>query len=338
MKAGITVSAVAHALLLAGAMVSLASTKPLQAPDVEALPVDLVPFEELTKSVQGDKEAPLEDKPSPKETTAPETRPEAVNAGNAEDDRKADAEREAPEPPVERTEAPSAPAVPQPEPPKPQPTPELAPEPEPKKDIAMLLRQEPDPQAAEPAEETFENLPQEVATPKPRPAAPKPERAQTNDRRIEDKIAESQKQAEDREKDDVRKKAVVNKTEAEGGAKRSERKASAGTSKPNNAAKLAQSEIDALRGRLEACWNVGDLTGHPDAGTMKATVTFKLSRAGDIEGRVKVKVAGTSGGMKATFATRVKSAVYECAPYTLPPEKYATWADVVVNFSLADML
>ena len=27
-----------------------------------------------------------------------------------------------------------------------------------------------------------------------------------------------------------------------------------------------------------------------------------------------------------------------CAPYKLPADKYETWADVTVNFSLADML
>ena len=71
---------------------------------------------------------------------------------------------------------------------------------------------------------------------------------------------------------------------------------------------------------------------------MRARVTFRLSRAGDIEGIVRARVTGTSGATKAVFSRRVKNAVKECAPYRLPAEKYETWADVVVNFSLTDLL
>ena len=93
-----------------------------------------------------------------------------------------------------------------------------------------------------------------------------------------------------------------------------------------------------MRGRLEGCWSAGILSGNPDAAKIRAKVSFKLTKAGDIDGRVKVKVSGGDRQTKSAFAISVKSAVSECAPYKLPAEKYETWADVVVNFSLADML
>lgn len=343
MKAGIATSFTVHALFLAGAMVSLASPPPFKTPEIEAITTELIPFEELTKSVIGDRKAELTPTPAPKQTTRPQQRPEAQNAGDTESDKPSDAEKLTKAPPVEKTEAPTpTPAVkPEPRPekepepvakpePKPEPKPESVkkeepepkaePEPEPKEktDIALLVEKNNQPQETEEAKPEFQKLPDRVAAPKRRPSRPTTKTA---------------------EQTDAKKKAVVNKADANaGGAKASNKKASKGVKKSNNASKLAQSEIDALRGRLEGCWSVGDLTGHPDADKMRATVTFNLNRSGEIEGRVKVKVSGTDRGTRATLAVRVRAAVTECAPYNLPQEKYETWSEVVVNFSLADML
>ncbi|MEL7228757.1 MAG: hypothetical protein AAGK38_02470 [Pseudomonadota bacterium] len=326
MKAGFLTSTALHVGVLGYAMVSLAAPKPLSVPQVEALPIELVPIEAITKSVQGDRTATIETPPAPRPSTRPEPRPEAVNAGNTDNDRAADASESTPAPPVEETKAPTpAPEpAPRPEPiPKPEPVakPEPAPEPAPKEktDIALLVeKNQPTPEPSEPAPDPeVLKLPERVAAPKPRPKRP------------------PVKKVDDR---NVKEKATVNREKANaGGAKSTKRPAGAGT-KRGNAPKLAQSEIDALRGRLETCWSVADLTGHPDAGTMRAQVIFKLTRSGDIDGRVRVKVSGTDRSTRATLAVRVRAAVTECAPYALPPEKYETWSEVQVNFSLADML
>lgn len=343
MKAGVVTSLFAHVGVLAWAVVSVAAPTPLSAPDVEALPIDIVPIEELTKSIRGAKKAPLTKKPAPKKTKSKPKVEQAVNVGDTNNDKKADAPKKFKTPPVEKTEAPAP--KPKPKPVKkstPVPTPELAPKPEPKKDIAMLLKetQQPEPDAQEPLEDAFEKLPENVAVPKTRPAAPKPEIAKTNKRKDEAKVEKATKETKNKKKDtDATKKAVVNKAKTNaGGAKRSKEKAALGTSKPSNSTRLAQSEIDAVRGRLEGCWSVGDLSGHPDAQSMRARVTFKLTRDGELDGRVKVKVSGTDRSTKATLAVRVRSAIQECAPYELPQEKFDTWSDMVVNFSLGDML
>lgn len=327
MKTGIVTSFTVHALMLAGAMVSLASPPPLKIPEIEAITTELVPFEELTKTVTGEREAEITPTPAPKQAIVPKARPEAVNVGDTESDKQSDAKKVTKAPPVEKTEAPAPKPAPRPEPkpvektepvtpPKAQEKPE--PKPEPKTDIAMLVEKNKTEQESETPTEEFQKLPDRVAAPKARP---------------------KRNQAEPKKQTDAKKKAVVNKAEsAAGGAKASTKKASKGVRKSNNAGKLAQTEIDALRGRLEGCWSVGDLSGHPDASSMRAKVTFNLSRSGEIEGRVKVAVSGTDRSTKATLAVRVRAAVTECAPYNLPQEKYETWSEVVVNFSLADML
>ena len=48
--------------------------------------------------------------------------------------------------------------------------------------------------------------------------------------------------------------------------------------------------------------------------------------------------AGGDSRENRTFAGSARRAVRGCAPYKLPADKYDTWADVVVNFSLKDML
>lgn len=341
MRAGVATSVLAHIVVLAWGMVSLASTKPLTVPDVEALPIDIIPFESITKTIKGAKKADPAKKPAPKPTKSPPRPKPAVNVGDAKLDVKVDAPKTKKTPPVEKTEAPTPKPAPTPaKKPTPVPTPKLAEKPKPKTDIAMLLKKSETTEPKEEVEEAFKKLPEKVSLPKKRPAKPKPEAAETNERKVEKEVAVAeQKKAEPKKETDAKKKAVVNKEKSSaGGAKSSKEKEALGAKKANNTAKLSQSEIDAVRGRLEGCWSVGDLTGHPDADKMRARVTFNLTRSGDLDGRVKVKVSGTDRSTKATLAVRVRAAVTECAPYNLPEDKYENWSEVVVNFSLQDML
>ena len=340
MKAGFTSSVIAHVAVLTWGVVSLASPKPLSVPIVEALAIDIIPIETITKTIKGDKKADPAKKPAPKQTKAPPKIKQAVNVGDTNVDTKAKAPKTKKAPPVEKTEAPAPKPKPAPaKKPTPVPTPQLAPKPKPKTDIAMLLKKSEALDPEKPKEEVFKKLPEKVAAPKQRPTKPKPESAETNKRKEVKKVTTAKAKPAKKKTTDAKKKAVVNKAKSNGGgAKRSTKKAALGAKKSNNNSKLAQSEIDALRGRLEGCWSVGDLTGHPDAEKMRARVTFKLTRGGEIDGRVKVKVTGTNRGTKATLAVRVRAAVTECAPYELPKEKYDTWSEVVVNFSLQDML
>ena len=341
MKAGLATSALAHVAVLAFGIVSLASPKPMEVPDIEALPINIIPYSELTKSVAGAKKADPSTKPTPKATKASPREEPAVNVGDAKTDVKAEAPKVTEQPPVEKVEAPSA--APEPTPPEPEvpvPTPKLAPDSEPKTDTALLVEENEAVEPDAPVEENIEALPKKVTVPKKRPQRPKPETAQTNKRKVEDDPAKktAPKVAETNESD-AKQKAVIDKAEASaGGAKRSTEQASLGAQKANSESTLSQNELDAMRNALEICFNAGDLPGHKDAAAMRARVTFKLSLDGTIDGLVRAKVTGTSGAIRAVFSRRVKNAVKECAPYKLPPEKFETWSDVVVNFSLSDLL
>ncbi len=57
MKASIVTSAALHCALLAWALVSIGSPEQFKVEDFEAMPVDLVPIEEMTQMQQGDKKA-----------------------------------------------------------------------------------------------------------------------------------------------------------------------------------------------------------------------------------------------------------------------------------------
>ncbi len=320
---GVFISGVAHAAILAWAVVSIAAPRPLEVPEVDAMPVDIVPIEELTKSIEGNLEAPLTETPAPTPTKAPPRPEPAENAGETARDVEADSPEPTPEPPVEKVEAPSEPVEQPPEPetlPEP-PAPEARPEPEvaePKTDLAALAEQAEAETEAEAEEEELE-LPEQVAAPKPRPEPPKP--------------------VEKKEPPKETKTALLNKAEpSAGGAKRSEKPASQGVAKANNAVKMSASEIDALRGQIQKCWNVGALAGANDAASLRAKVVFRLNRNGEIDGRPEASASGSDATTNRTFAGGARRAVQRCAPYKLPAEKYETWADVTVNFSLADML
>ena len=322
MKAGFASSLLAHLMVVGFGVVSLSSPRPMTVADVEALPVDIIPIESITKTIQGEKDAELTEAPAPKPTTRPETVENAENVGDTSRDTKADAPKETKAPAVEKTEAPA----PEPEPeiaekPEQVPVPEPKPATEPKTDIAALTQELAEP---EKTEETFE-APKRVTTPKRRPTRPKRDTAQKDkrkDKKTKDEIA-----------------ALLNKEDASaGGAKRSTKKAGLGTKKGNNKVKMSQSEVDALRGQIQSCWNVGALAGRDDADKLRARVEFRLKPDGTLDGKPSVDASGGSKRSNRTFAGSARRAVIGCAPYQLPQDKYEDWADVVVNFSLKDML
>ncbi|MFD0915294.1 hypothetical protein ACFQ14_02630 [Pseudahrensia aquimaris] len=339
MKAGLTTSVVAHIGAFAFGVMSLSTPAPLSVAEVEALPIDIIPIESITKTIEGERKADPSPTPSVKPTTRPETVPDAQNVGDADNDKKADAPEPAPKPAVEKAEAPAAkpePVAPTPKP-TPVPTPEVAPKPEPKTDIAKLAEDAIEPAAEEPKEETFEK-PERVVTPKQRPTRPQPQQAKTNDRKDEKKpTKQASKKSDKKANDEIA--MLLNKEESSaGGAKRSDKKAGLGAKKGNNNAKMSQSELDALRGQIQQCWSVMGIAGLPGAEALRARVEFRLDRSGAIEGRPKATATGGDNRLNRTFAGGARRAVMSCAPYRLPADKYDTWSDVVVNFSLKDML
>ena len=351
MKVGVTLSSAAHVAILTWGLLSISGPKPLVVADVEALPVDIVPIESITKAVQGEKEVDLTDTPAPKPTLRPQDEP-AENVGDTNQDIKAP--REAPKEPApqQAVAAPKPPKAEEPVPspdikPEPVPTPKEAQKPVETTEVAAL--NEPKvPVLEDPAEqlpsvseaaEKFAKLPDVVPTPTVRPKPPKAKLAKTTDRKVsEDKPrSKTSASADANQSTEDKIAALLNKEDpAKGGAKRSTKQASLGTEKKGNADKLSTSEMDALRAAIEKCWNVP--IGLADAENMRVTVTMQLNRNGEIEGKPSVEATGGEPAARRAFAGSAKRAVLKCAPYTLlPSDKFETWSEVVVNFDPSQM-
>lgn len=354
MKGSLVTSTTLHALLIGFALTSFSGPKTLEVTELDALPVDIVPIEELTQIQQGDKKAPLAEKAAPKPTERPDPVPDAVNTGDNTVDLKP-AENATPAPREVVAEAPPKPAekpAPDPEP-KPEPVkeavkapppptarPEPKPEPAPKPQEVASLPAEPQP---DPVSEAIAAAPQETEA----PAAPKEEFAalpasgpvpvsRPQPQREQPKQAESggSTKKSDFNADEVA--ALLNKEKAQGGgAKRSQQTASLGGERTTRGERLSQSEMDALRGQIQKYWNI--IPGMADGGDVRVTVKMRLDRDGNIVGEPEVSASGGSAGTRGTLAGSARRAVLRAQPYTLPKEKYDAWADVIVNFDPSQM-
>ncbi|MBS3647782.1 hypothetical protein KEU06_03955 [Pseudaminobacter sp. 19-2017] len=384
MKAGLTTSVIAHVALLGFGLLSLSAPKPLEVMDVESLPVDIVPIEELTQIQQGDKKAPLAEKAAPTPTKRPDVVADAQNAGDNDIDTDnpptpdgkpkpvKTAEAQAPAPtPVEKPKVEDSPKV---EEPKPVPATELAPVPTPKEEVKPEPVKEaepkpepvkqPEPKPAEPEQEVAAAEPikpdaiaEAIAEEQPKPAEesvslpnaapapearPKPAQAQTAkapERKASEKPvkeASSRPQSEETGSIEDQVAALLNKEKAKGGgAKRSTQQASLGGEKTTGGSKLSQSEMDALRGQVQRCWNIP--AGAMDGANLRVSVKFKLDPSGALDGSPEIISGGGSSGVERAAAEAARRAVARCSPYTLPAEKYDAWADVIVNFDPSEM-
>ena len=342
-----------HAAVLTFGLLTLSAPSALEVADVEAFPVDIVPIEEITQIQQGDKTAAVNEKPAPKPTQRPDIVPDAQKVGENTADTDKKPTPEAKPKPVESADAPPpspeptpkpAPEQPKPEPvkqpePKPTPTPatEVTPQPQPKQEV------KPDPVAetiaAENPEAESVQLPNTAPSPAAKPQPPQAQTAKTPERKEAEKPAkEAAAKPKSTEKsfnaDEVA--ALLNKDKASGGgAKRSSEQASLGGEKTTGGSKLSQSEMDALRGQVQRCWNIP--AGALDGDTLKVSVKFKLDRSGALEGSPEIISGGGSSGVERAAAEAARRAVSRCSPYNLPAEKYDAWADVIVNFDPSEM-
>lgn len=355
MKTSLVTSAVLHALVLTWALVSLGSPEKFEVSNLEAMPVDIVPIDELTQLQQGDKDAPKAETPSAVPTKKPTEIMNAENAGENDIDLKTP-----PKPvskPIEKESTGAIKAeekpVPTPEPvkedsppvkeekPASEPATEVASLPEPKTEV------KPDPKPAEQAveEKPAENpdaeaLPDKIPTPVVKPKVePQAQTAKTQDRKNEENKKDQKKAAtakqSDFNADEVA--ALLNKQDSSGGgAKRSTNPAAAGAKKTTGNT-LSQSEMDALRGKIEGNWSV--IAGISGAEGLTIRVSMQLDRSGALIGTPEVVASGGTDSARRTFEGSVRRAIMKSAPFTdLPADKYDSWSDVVVNFDPSAML
>lgn len=101
---------------------------------------------------------------------------------------------------------------------------------------------------------------------------------------------------------------------------------------------LSMTEIEAVRQRVQECWNVRDFAGSADADKLRATVRFSLNQDGSLAGNPSI-TSSSGGPLSRLFADRAVQAIQKCAPYTfLPRNKYTNWRNMSLNFNLAGMM
>lgn len=132
---------------------------------------------------------------------------------------------------------------------------------------------------------------------------------------------------------------LLNKVDNDaGGARRNTHDKAIGAETTNStAAKLSQSEMDALRGMIEKNWSI--MPGQVSSNDIVITVKFQLDQDGNLVGEPEVTGKGGDGSPLSALEGGAVRAVKKSAPFDqLPRDKYDTWKVVTVNFNPSDMM
>jgi outer membrane biosynthesis protein TonB len=225
---------------------------------------------------------------------------------------------------------------PKPEPPQPAPPPSAAAAPSPQaapSEAAPPLPPPPVPKPAPPPPKPVQQV--EAPVPHEKPSAPRPT-ARSEARAVQQKYDPGQF-------DTLLKNLTAQHTASSSDARP---RKTAMTTAPSSSqpraplgSQLSASEVDMVREQISRCWNVPagardakDLVVeirvvvNPDGSVLQATIVNQARAAGDPTFR-----AAAESARRAFFNP-------ECRPLHLPPDKYDTWKDLVVDFSPKDVL
>ena len=373
-RPGLIASSVAHAAILAYAIVGFAS-KPFQVDPIESMPIDIVTpqeYDALTKGAKTSKvvvppklqatkvaEAP----PEPKEEALPEAKEDVVPPPPTPRPAPKLAEEPKPEPPkpapkvAEQKPEPPKPQPPKPEPPKlaavPTPAPrppEAKPEPpKPEQKLAELPKPQPKPEPPKPEQKVAEQPkpPPPKRQPKPDPIAAqidKTKDVKPDPRKVETAKAAPRtpdQKAPDRKFDISKISALLDRREPTRTASLGPQLASASTAglPSGNAPKLALSERRVIDGivsdQVRPRWS-------PPIGALGATdlqvrVRFTLNQDGSLVGLPTIVNRGSNPFFQAAADAAVR-AVRMAAPLkNLPVQSYDYWREVEITFDPRDM-
>jgi outer membrane biosynthesis protein TonB len=298
-----------HVLVLGYGLVSF-SSRSLEAPPPESMPVDIISADQLSKITAGSKTGE-KDKPKPLVEKVADAKPVDDLVGKITE-----------KPPVETAVAPTPPPMPvekpvekKPDPPKP--VAEQKPKDEPKP-----IEKKPDPPKVDPIAEALKTDDSKKPPPKPEakaapPQPPKPKQERTFD---QSKIA-----ALLDKRDPTRQAATGAQLNSQ---------ASLGAAK-GTAATLSQSELDALRARLTKLWNVQAGTERPEE--LIVDIRIRLTPDRRLAGPPEIVSRGTSPRYQAA-ADAAMRAVLQGQPFDmLQAATYEQWKDMIVTFDPRQM-
>lgn len=372
MKGSVLTSILLHALVAAWLLVSFGSPEPFEVQMSEAMPVELVPIEDLAQLQQGDKEAPKKERSATEETKKEDPVPDALNTGDNNFDlesvptptekptnvQEAGSQEVSKEviPDQKLTQAENVEdllkedtAV--------EPSKEVAAVEQPKVEVKPEPKAEPEVKEDQPVEDAAETLiPDSVPVPVSRPKVePKKVEEKKEEKEVEVAEAKPEKQP-DRKKSDKDRKSAKSTTKREsdfktekiddflskvedkaGGKKRSKQEAALGATKTTGGEKLSQTEMDALRGIVEKNWTV--MPGQVSSNDIKIVVRFELDQNGDVVGDPEVTSTGGDGSSLRALEGGARRAVMKSAPFDqLPKDKYDTWKVVELSFYPSEMM
>jgi colicin import membrane protein len=302
-----------HVLVIGYGLVTF-TTRSMEAPPPESLPVDIISADQLSKLTQGIKTGE-KDKPKPMVEKVADAKPVEDNIGKVTEKKEivtSSAPDQPPPKPVEK------PVEKKPDPPKPvvenKPKEEQKPQekkPDPAKEdpIAEAIKK---PEAKKPTPKQ-ETKPVQQAQPQP----PKPKQERTFD---QTKIAALL------DKRDPTRQAITGAT--------LNASASLGTAR-GTAATLSQSELDAMRARLASLWNVQPGIEHPEE--LFVTVRIHLGPDRRLTQPPQVVSTGTSSRYQAAAEAAVR-AVLQGQPYSmLRDETFDQWKFMDIDFDPKSM-
>jgi colicin import membrane protein len=296
-----------HVLVLGYGLVSF-SSRSMEAPPPESMPVDIISADQLSRITAGNKTGE-KDKPKPLVDKIADAKPVDDLVGKITEKPPVETEAALPKPPVEK------PVEKKPDPPKP--VVENKPKDEPKP-----IEKKPDPPKVDPIAEALKHDDAKKPQPKAEAKAAPPQPPQKPKERVFDPT----KMAALLDKRDPTRQAAT--------GTQLNSQASLGAAK-GTAATLSQSELDAMRARLTQLWNVQAGTERPEE--LVVEVRIRLTKERRLAAAPEVVSRGTSPRYQAAAEAAVR-AVLQGQPYNmLRDETYAQWQDIVVTFDPREM-
>lgn len=199
------------------------------------------------------------------------------------------------------TTPPVAPPTPKVQPPMPEEKPAPPKPPQPKAEEPLPEEAEPVPKPTPPPPP-----PKAVAQPKavPQPAKTKEKEFDINDvEKLLNKVAPAQKSASNAK--------VAERTMKGIGAQSA----------------MTMDLVDALRNQIAQCWSPP--VGSPDAQSLVVDFDLFLNEDGSVARPPQLLASSTSNSSYARAAAEAaRRAIYECAPYKLPADKYGVWREI----------
>lgn len=307
MRVGPVASSIAHAAVLALALVSFSAPRPFDA-QPDAIPVEVVNLSDVTKITKGAEKG--------KKNEPPKTVAEKVDVDKPTPDPTL---KVSPKEEVAPTQA-SAPPPPTPEP-KPEPKPDpKPPQPQPKAEPPPKADEALKPQAK--VEEAKPNPPPlPVKKPEPPKEPPKPQtdaKTQQNSQKFDaDRIAALLDKRQPQRQ--VATGSAVSNIASLGGPR-------------GDASALSMTEMDAFREKVKQCWKMPQVSDDK----IYVYILLKLNRDGTLAQPPVVTDGLMNPSQKAmfdAFALSAQRALLQCQPYTMfKQDHYETWKELEPRF------